>query len=59
MIGIDSFGESAPAPDLFRHFGITVENAVQAVKKILLRVGAPVTHARVHQPEPAIELAKV
>jgi transketolase len=23
MIGIDSFGASAPAPDLYQHFGLT------------------------------------
>ena len=27
-LGIDRFGESAPADDLFKEFGITVENIV-------------------------------
>ncbi|MFV1984714.1 MAG: transketolase [Thiohalomonadales bacterium] len=35
VIGIDSFGESAPAGELFKHFGFTVENVVKAVKDIL------------------------
>jgi transketolase len=32
VIGIDSFGASAPADQLFKHFGITVEKVVEAVK---------------------------
>ena len=32
VIGIDSFGESAPAGELFKHFGFTVENVVSVVK---------------------------
>jgi transketolase len=28
VIGIDSFGRSAPAPDVFRHFGFTTERVV-------------------------------
>ncbi len=32
VIGIATFGESAPAPDLYAHFGITVEAIVQAVR---------------------------
>ena len=32
VIGMDVFGESAPAGDLFKHFGFTVENVVNAVK---------------------------
>lgn len=33
VVGIDSFGESAPAGDLFKHFGLTTESVVQAVKQ--------------------------
>ncbi len=33
VIGIDSFGASAPADALFQHFGITVERVVEAAKK--------------------------
>ena len=35
VIGMDTFGESAPAPELFKHFGITAENVVKAVKGVL------------------------
>jgi len=35
VVGIDSFGESAPAPVLFKHFGFTVENVVAKVKSVL------------------------
>lgn len=33
IIGIDSFGASAPAQDLYKHFGITAEAIVDAVKE--------------------------
>jgi transketolase len=32
VIGMDSFGESAPAGELFKHFGITVEALVDLIK---------------------------
>ena len=35
FIGMQGFGASAPAEDLYRHFGITAEAAVAAVKKRL------------------------
>ena len=35
VIGLDRYGESAPAPELFEHFGITAEAIVSAVKKII------------------------
>jgi transketolase len=35
VVGIDSFGESAPAGDVFKHFGFTVENVVKAVEETL------------------------
>jgi transketolase len=34
-VGIDSFGESAPAGDLFKHFGFTVANVVKTVRSVL------------------------
>ena len=34
-VGIDSFGASGPASDLFKHFGITPENVAEAVRKQL------------------------
>jgi len=35
VVGIASFGESAPAPALYAHFGITTEAVVAAVKGLL------------------------
>jgi transketolase len=35
VIGMDRFGESAPAAQLFKEFGFTVENVVQHVESIL------------------------
>ncbi|ALK29334.1 transketolase [Burkholderia plantarii] len=35
VVGIDSFGESAPAGVLFKYFGFTVENVVETAKKVL------------------------
>lgn len=34
VIGIDHFGESAPASELFKEFGFTVENVVTAVNEL-------------------------
>jgi transketolase len=35
FVGMHGFGESGPAKDLFKHFGITAEAAVDAVLKRL------------------------
>ena len=35
VVGIDTFGESAPAGVLFKHFGFTTENVVAKVKAVL------------------------
>lgn len=35
IIGMESFGESAPAKDLMQHFGITTEKVVEAVEGLL------------------------
>ena len=35
VVGIDTFGESAPAPVLFQHFGFTPENVADVVRKVL------------------------
>ncbi len=35
IIGMDSFGESAPADDLYKHFGFTVERVVAAASELL------------------------
>ncbi|MDD3786795.1 MAG: transketolase C-terminal domain-containing protein, partial [Hydrogenophaga sp.] len=35
VIGIDTYGESAPAPVLFQHFGFTPANVVDTVRTVL------------------------
>jgi transketolase len=37
VVGIDSYGESAPAPVLFKHFGFTPENVANTVRKVLFK----------------------
>ncbi|SFC73985.1 transketolase [Polaromonas sp. OV174] len=37
VVGIDSYGESAPAPVLFKHFGFTPENVADTVRKVLMK----------------------
>ena len=37
VVGIDSYGESAPASVLFKHFGFTPENVADTVRKVLGR----------------------
>ncbi|MCR6628668.1 MAG: transketolase [Magnetospirillum sp.] len=35
VIGIDTFGESGPAPDLFRHFGLTPDKVAQRLVQLV------------------------
>jgi len=35
VVGIDRYGESAPAGDLFKHFGFTPDNIIKAVRSIV------------------------
>ena len=35
VIGMDRFGMSAPAPELFRHFGFSADNVVDVAKELL------------------------
>ncbi len=35
FVGMHSFGASAPAPDLYKHFGITADAVVAAAKKLI------------------------
>ena len=35
VVGLDRFGESAPASELFKEFGFTVESVVSTVKSVL------------------------
>jgi len=37
VVGIDTFGESAPAPVLFKHFGFTEQNVADTVQAVLQR----------------------
>ncbi len=37
VVGIDTYGESAPAPALFKHFGFTAQNVADTVSKVLQR----------------------
>jgi transketolase len=56
IVGIASFGESAPAPDLYRHFGITAQRIVQEARRITQRHRARQLAAP--EPEPAWATAK-
>ena len=35
IVGIDHYGESAPAKELFEHYGFTVDNVVKAINGVL------------------------
>jgi transketolase len=35
VIGVDTFGESAPADDVYKALGVTAENVVKAVEEQL------------------------
>ena len=35
VVGLDTYGESAPAPALFKHFGFTPENVADTVEAAL------------------------
>jgi len=37
VVGIDTYGESAPAGVLFKHFGFTPENVAATVLKVLAK----------------------
>jgi transketolase len=37
VVGLDTFGESAPAPELFKHFGFTPENLADTVRHVLAK----------------------
>jgi transketolase len=37
VVGIDTYGESAPAPVLLKHFGFTPENVANTVRKVLFK----------------------
>ncbi len=35
VIGIDRFGESAPAPEVYKHLGVTADRVVEAAKELI------------------------
>ncbi len=35
VIGLDSFGESAPSEEVLRHFGFNVEHVIEEVRRLL------------------------
>jgi transketolase len=35
VVGIDRYGESAPAGELFKYFGFTVANVVNTTRRVL------------------------
>jgi transketolase len=35
VVGIDNYGESAPAPQLLKHFGFTADNVANTVRRVL------------------------
>jgi transketolase len=35
VVGMDRFGESAPAPDLFAHFGFTSQRVADAARSVI------------------------
>jgi transketolase len=35
VVGLDRYGESAPAPVLFKHFGFTADNVTATVRTVL------------------------
>jgi transketolase len=40
IVGIDHFGASAPAKDVFKAYGFTAEHVIEAIEKVLARSGA-------------------
>jgi len=37
VLGVDRFGESAPASAVYKHFGLTADNAAQVVRELISR----------------------
>jgi transketolase len=38
VIGMTTYGESAPAPALYEHFGITLENVLETAQDLLAKL---------------------
>ena len=45
-LGVDQFGESAPAPQVYQHFGLTAERLVQVVEDEVRGEGAKARHGQ-------------
>ena len=41
VVGVDSFGKSAPYQHVYEHFGLTTENVAATVESVVARVTAP------------------
>jgi transketolase len=39
FLGMETFGESGPAPEVYEHFGITAEHAAELAKKSIEKAG--------------------
>jgi transketolase len=35
MVGIDHFGASGPAPELFKKFGVTAEHVAEVARQVI------------------------
>ena len=42
VVGIDTFGESAPAGELYRHFGLTAARVADSARELIAQATAPV-----------------
>ena len=40
VVGIDTFGESAPAGELYRHFGLTAARVADSARKLIAQASA-------------------
>jgi transketolase len=50
VVGIDRYGESAPAPVLFKYFGFTAQNVTDTVRCVLGRATRAETHSSFATP---------
>jgi len=50
VVGMESFGASAPAKDLFAHFGFTVDNVVKRAREVLTFYSNHTAHSVILRP---------
>jgi transketolase len=48
VVGVDRFGASAPAKDVYRDCGVTVEHVIEAVKETIVKVASLSHHFTTH-----------